>query len=65
MEASGQLHVSIALPSGKELPILIGQEAGWDTEQVPQYSLHTTKTTATIAKHIHDVQNSNGEKFPM
>jgi len=27
---SGQLHASAALPPGKELPVLVEQEAGWD-----------------------------------
>jgi hypothetical protein len=30
---SGQLHAPSALPRGKEPPVLIGQEAGWDPER--------------------------------
>jgi hypothetical protein len=29
MEVSGQIHASVVLPSGKETPVLIGQDAGW------------------------------------
>jgi hypothetical protein len=32
MEVSGQLHGPAALTTGKELPVPIGQEAGWAPE---------------------------------
>jgi hypothetical protein len=34
IEVSGQLHVSIALPPGKETPVPTGYEAGWAPEAV-------------------------------
>jgi hypothetical protein len=34
MEVSGELHAPVALPMEKELPVPIGQEAGWAPEPV-------------------------------
>jgi len=34
MFVNGQLHAPIALPPGKEPPVRIGYEAGWDPEPV-------------------------------
>jgi hypothetical protein len=34
LEVSGQLHAPAALPTEKELPVPIGQEAGWTPEPV-------------------------------
>jgi hypothetical protein len=34
LELGGQLHSPAALPLGKELPVLIGYEAGWTPEPV-------------------------------
>jgi hypothetical protein len=34
MEMSGQLHASAALPSGKQKPVAVIQEAGWAPEPV-------------------------------
>jgi len=34
MEVSGELHSLDALPLGKEPPVPLGQEAGWDPELV-------------------------------
>jgi hypothetical protein len=32
MEMNGQCHALAALPTGKEHPVLIGEEAGWALE---------------------------------
>jgi len=50
MEVSGQLHTAAASPSGKEPPVSIGWEAGWDPE--PVYSAPITNVIITICSKL-------------
>jgi hypothetical protein len=55
MEVSGQLHALVALTPGTELPVPLGEKAGWTSE--PVRTLQRREISLLTKENIYQEKN--------